>query len=300
MFLRAIPLIPLCALAGAQEPAADRPPTTSWHVSGYLNGHHVGAADFHEQPGRLTVDELLGEGRALFRPFSGTFLGFGAGGGQVSYRSDLLDQRYGIDDPMSVGWGRIMAIQFLSERWGMLAQGCVGTGADGHTTWKDGLQYQIMVGPVYATGDGFMLMGGAYIASRLGLPATVQPIISLDWRISPAWRLRIFDPVDNLSRLTWAIDPRFEVGARVDLRIMEFALEHASNVGQAAVLRDRRVLVAAEATWRPLASDLLQIRPFAGVALGRAMQVRDQSGNTLFDDHIRHAPDLGVTLRSDF
>lgn len=298
MTIRACPLLALTTLAVAAE--GGQSPAPAWHASGYLSGHHVGAADFSEQPGRLTVDELLGEGRVLFKPFTGTFIGGGIGGGQVSYRSDLLDQRYGIDDPMSVGWGRAMAIQFLSERWGLLAQGALLTGADGHAAWKEGLQYQIMVGPVYATGDGFLLMAGAYIASRIGLPATVQPIVSLDWRMTPEWRLRIFDPVDNLSRLTWAPSPRFEVGARVDVRIMEFALAHTADWGQAAVLRDRRVLVAAECTWRPLADDRLQIRPFAGVSLGRAMQVRDRSGNTLFDDHINHAPDLGVTLRSDF
>jgi hypothetical protein len=275
-------------------------PLNDWSVGAYASVDHAGASDFRDHAGRVTVDELLGEGRMLLRPIPGTIVGAGLGGGWIDYHSDLLDRRYGIGDAMQVGWVRSTAVQMVSRQWGLMAQGLVGLGSDGHAPWKDGFQYQASVGPVYISGDGLLCMVGVYTSSRIGLNPTIIPILSLDWRISERWRVRIFEPVDNLSRVTWSPDPRWQVGLRIDARSLEYALDHTSSWGQAAVLHDTRVMVAAEAAWLPFADDRFQLRPFAGFVAGRTLTVRDQWGNELFDDRVRPAPDLGLTLRSEF
>jgi hypothetical protein len=85
----------------------------------------------------------------------------------------------------------------------------------------------------------------------------------------------------------------------VDVRFFEFALAHEA-AGEAAVLRDERVIVGFGGGWRPYRDERLDLRAFVGSALVRRIVVVDGQGDELFNAVARPGWAAGCTVRSDF
>ena len=126
--------------------------------------------------------------------------------------------------------------------------------------------------------DNFDLGGGVVVRSRLGGGATVFPIIGIDWRITPQWRLSN----ENQPGLYLSYTPnerwRFSVGARYDRR--EFRLEDDNFVPK-GIGRDEQVPVTFGVDYSPEPTITFQLR--VGAMVYQNLQVRDQNRNKLVD-----------------
>ena len=126
--------------------------------------------------------------------------------------------------------------------------------------------------------DNFDLGGGVVVRSRLGGGATVFPIIGIDWRITPQWRLSN----ENQPGLYLSYTPnerwRFSLGARYDRR--EFRLENDNFVSR-GIGRDEQMPVTFGVDYSPEPTITFQLR--VGAMVYQNLQVRDQNRNKLVD-----------------
>lgn len=276
--------------------AEDPPP---WSGIALVSASHAGAADLSGGAGTVEVGELFGEARLHWQPRAGIRVGLGLGGGAHRYHSAELRSRFAIDDDLAEAWLRVPATVMMSEHWGVTTLSSFGVAGDGSAPPADGRRYTIQAGALLVRDRDLLVSVGVVVSSRLERSPSVFPLVTAYWRFAEDWRLTVIDEIDNASRLTWRLDPALDLGLLVDVRFFEFALDH-DLPGEAAVLRDERIIVGLEAEWRPLRGEVLAVRPFAGAAIARRLSVFDEQGGELFDGIARGGFTAGCTIRSDF
>ena len=142
--------------------------------------------------------------------------------------------------------------------------------------------------------ETFDLGAGVVVRSRLGGGVTVFPIVGIDWRITPQWRLSN----ENQPGLYLSYTPnerwRFSLGARYDRR--EFRLEDDNFVPD-GIGRDEQVPVTFGVDYSPEPTITFQLR--VGAMVYQNLQVRDQNRNKLVDTGVDPALFIsgGLVLR---
>lgn len=242
--------------------------------------------------GDLQVDESLAEARGYWQPRLGVRLGLGVGGGIHAYDGGPEVMRG------EAAWLRLPATVMFSQHLGFTSLSSLGAATDGKADAADGRQWQIEGGLLVVRDADLLIAFTAVANSRIGMRPSVIPLVSLSWRIDDAWHLTVVDEIDNVSRLTYAWDPRWAASLAVDVRFFEFAIDHRD--GEAAVFADDRAIVGMEGAWHPFGDDRLVVRPFAGAVVARRITLRDEDGDELSTRRPSPAPAFGLSLRGDF
>ena len=194
-------------------------------------------------------------------------------------------QSYSVGANFSTQWSEkfstflLGTVDFSGEKSAAFSNGFTGGGGGGF---------------IIKLTDNFDLGGGVVVRSRLGGGVTVFPIVGIDWRITPQWRLSN----ENQPGLYLSYTPnerwRFSLGARYDRR--EFRLED-DNLVPKGIGRDEQVPVTFGVDYSPEPTITFQLR--VGAMVYQNLQVRDQNRNKLVDTGVDPALFIsgGLVLR---
>lgn len=292
MSFRSGAMLVLATAAAAAEPV-EPPARPLWAMQALVTTEHAADAGLKEHGGSIGVDALTYEARLFWNPARGTQLGLGLGGGFWDYDGSRLD-----DEPtLRAHRVRLGGLQMLSPTWGVILQEAVGVAYDGRLPASDGISTTTFAGPVWRRDADLLIAAGVFVTTARAYRSAI-PMISVWWRIDERWTLELFDQIDNLSRITWRMDDRFSAGLRLDVQQIQFAIEQQD--GSTGGFRDTHATIGVECDWRPLGSEAVTIRPFAGWTAMRQLAFLDADGDESLTDEAEAAPAFGLTVKAAF
>lgn len=184
--------------------------------------------------------------------------------------------------------GANLSYQF-SETVSGFVLGSIEFAGEDSAAWNDGFMGGGGGGLFFKVTDDLDLGAGVIVRSRLGGGTRVFPIVGIDWRFAPNWRLSN----ENQPGLYLSYRPnetwRFSAGARYDSS--EFRLEE-DNFVPSGIGRDSRVPVTIGVDWSPIPTLIVQGR--IGAMVYQELQLRDRDRNELASTNVD--PNLFVSI----
>jgi hypothetical protein len=251
----------------------------------YVAGSDFGAvsASTHQAEGRLRVSfpvarnaavRFLGGGRARLYDFDGSADLFGLGLGAGAPFGDLytwdvrMQGAYLFDEDMT--------LFFDAERWALLLQGGVRSNWEAGSGMSGGLRAGGTIALGYSLTERLEVALGISLGSRLLEGGVgVSPLIDLDWRINPDWRIRSYGVGLQIER---ALGPSLVLFTRARLESRTYRLGPRPGIGKGS-LRVREVPVGLGLEWGPWR--WLRFRVIGGAVVHSQLRLKDQASNTL-------------------
>jgi len=129
----------------------------------------------------------------------------------------------------------------------------------------------------------------------------VIPIILVDWRFAPGWRLGNALPAGPAGgagvEVSFEPNERWELGVAAAFRNYRYRLDRDGPTPN-GIGEHREIPVVFRATWKPDRRTSVDL--FAGVALDGRLRVNDENDNRLVTQDIDPAALLGVVVRARF
>lgn len=135
------------------------------------------------------------------------------------------------------------------------------------------------------------LSAGVYAAGQFEDDAVVFPIVGIEWQMDADTRLHSRGPG---LRLTRRLDPSWQGFLQGTYRPRDYRLADGSSVPGGA-LSDDSFPVVFGVDWTPRTA--LQVTFQVGALLGRSVELRDDSGATVFDEQADASAFVGLGLR---
>jgi hypothetical protein len=218
---------------------------------------------------------FLGGGRALLYDFDGSSDLFGLGPlagapfGNLYTWDARVQGAYLFDQDMT--------FFFDTERWALVAQGGIRSGWESGSDMSDGLRGGGTVALGYSLAGRLEVVVGVSLGSRLLKGGVgISPLLDLDWRISPKWRIRSYGTGAQIERTLGSSLVLF-TRARLESRKYRLGLR-PGGVGKGS-LRVRQVPVGLGLQWSPWS--WLRFRAIGGVMAYNELRLTDQASNTL-------------------
>lgn len=287
-------LLSLCVAAAAvAQPAEGR----SWTIVRMrIEAAVVGEADFDGAPGDLSLRTAVGEVGSMLPLARGTLLG-----PRIAYRNTRVDfddfvlggRRVSPFDTVHESSIGAQLIQRFDDRWSLFAIGgvtnAIADGADVEDGWKPRLFAVVnyRVSDALTVGLGF---GGTY---DLDDEVRGFPVLSVDWRPHPRWRVEVRNDVTVAALVH---EPtRFEVGLTASF---------SGRFGDRTFrLSDRGPLpggigeieaLAAGIDVRLAPSDRIDLRMLVGAVTSYSLTLRARDETRVFDERLDAAPFVSV------
>lgn len=248
-----------------------------------LTGSYAFDADFKDNAGGVSVARGGGALNVAFPVFERSSLGVGLG---TEYSSYDFEEIATMGPSPIVTWDDVLttdvSVRFAQQyndtcSWfgGLMVQAAGEEGAD----FNDSVTWGGTAGATYKVSETFTIGGAIAVRTRLEDDALVIPLLLVDWKISPTWRLSTFTGLNEAGlALGWEVcEPvTLSIGAAYALR--EFRLDDASTSNMpGGVGRDQGVPVWLGLEWR--ACEQLRVNVRGGLIAGREFTLDDAGGN---------------------
>ncbi len=289
-------LLALCVAAAADAQPAE-PPGGGWTiVRARIDAAVVADSDFEDARGSLSLRTVVGEVGSMLPLARSTLLG-----PRIAYRNTRVDfddfvlggRRTSPFDTIHESSVGAQLIQRFGERWSLLAIGgvtnAIADGADVEDGWKPRLFAVVnyRVSDTLTVGLG---LGGTY---DLDDEVRGFPVLSLDWRPHPRWRVEVRNDV-TIAALVHE-PTRLEVGLTASF---------SGRFGDRTFrLSDRGPLpggigeieaLAAGVDLRIAPSDRVDLRLLVGAVTSYSLTLRARDETRVFDERIDAAPFVAV------
>ncbi|TVQ31677.1 MAG: hypothetical protein EA376_08415 [Phycisphaeraceae bacterium] len=212
-------------------------------------------------------------------------------GGATTLAPDSTDP---FDDFYSTSITPSIFIQ-LEEQWTALVGGNVTFAGESNARISDSI-----TGNIFATfgrhlSPDLFLAAGILVSTRLEDDVRVIPLIGVDWRFHEQWRLH---SQGAGARLTYEATESLDLSLRGRWESREYRLSSSSDALSRGAFLDDRILISAEAAWRP--SDRMSVKVEGGASVYERFKTLDRRGDRVSRQVNDPAPFFGINVSIAF
>ncbi|MGP1310614.1 MAG: hypothetical protein ACTS27_10495 [Phycisphaerales bacterium] len=208
--------------------------------------------------------------------------------------SDVTTVIPGTDDP----WGHMQVYRLggglfgrVNETWswfaGVEGRAAFESGAD----FGDSLELRGTAGAQYRVSDDLMFTFGVAAGTQIEDDVLVIPLLGIEWDISERTRLASRDLGLILSH---EIAQDWSLGIFGSFEFRDWRLDDSRSVNPGGVAREKRVVVGAEARYRP--SNRFEFALEGGVVAWQKLKGLDDDGRKIGEQEFDPAPYLGASV----
>jgi len=212
-------------------------------------------------------------------------------GGATTLSPDTTDP---FDDLYSTTIAPSVFIQ-LDDQWTTLVGGRVTFAGESDARFSDSITGGVFAMFGRRLSADLFLSAGLLVSTRLEDDVRVIPLIGVDWRIDERWRLRTDGPG---ARLTYAATESLDLTLRGRWESREYRLSSGGGELSRGAFLDDRVLLSAEAAWRP--TEQITVKLEGGAAVYERFKTLDRRGDRVSRQTNDPAPFVGLNVSIAF
>jgi len=200
----------------------------------------------------------------------------------------------GLAAPLAHGQSSLLGFSLVrpfGDGWSFVGRPVIAFSGDQEAEFGDSVLFGGFVTIGRQITDALSLSVGVYAAQQFEEDAVVFPIAGIQWQIDEQTRLSSRGPG---LRLTRRLGERWQAVLEGTYRPRDYRLAEDSSVPGGA-LSDDSIPVLLGAEWQPRPAFQLSFQ--VGALLGRSVELRDDSGATVFEEDADPSAFLGLGLR---